>query len=105
MRDPQAWSGHHTELLRCHDAAVAGDDSVVSVDQDRVDPAELTQAAAELGNLRGAVGAGVAGIGDQLGERDLLDGFLAFVGFLAGFLRHRLPPLLAAILANSSESA
>jgi len=42
MRDPQARSGHHAELLRCHDAAVASYDAVVSVDQDRVDPAELT---------------------------------------------------------------
>ena len=61
------------ELARRQHPAVAGDDAVLAVDEDRVGPAELPDRAGDLRDLRVGVGAGVAGVGDQRGERALLD--------------------------------
>jgi hypothetical protein len=56
----------HSEKLGCSDSAVAGNDSVVAIDQDRVDKAEDANA---LGNLLGlpiCVSARVASIWFEL---------------------------------------
>lgn len=60
-------AGHlgHSQLTGRHDPAVAGDDAVLAVYQDRVSPAELPNRGADLSDLGIAVGAGVGGVGDQ----------------------------------------
>ena len=59
--------GHFGEPeLACREQpAVAGDDAVVAIDQDRVGPAELADRGGDLGHLRIRMRAGVAGVGDQ----------------------------------------
>ena len=55
----------NSELAGRHDPGVPGDDSVLSVHQHGVGPAEFLDAGGHLGNLRIAVGAGVPRVVDQ----------------------------------------
>ena len=61
------------ELPRRGEPAVAGDDVAVLADQDRVGEAERADAAGDLGDLRVAVGAGIARVRHQPLERPVLD--------------------------------
>ena len=63
----QLQRGHlgHAQLARGEEAAVAGDDAAVGVDQHRIGEAELGDAGGDLCHLRGGVGARVAGVRDQ----------------------------------------
>ena len=79
LRLAQAAKLDHRNLVRLQlaggkDAAVAGDDAVVAVDQDRVGPAELADRGGDLRHLGIGMGAGVAGIGDQIDERAVFHG-------------------------------
>ena len=62
----------HAELPRRQQPAVAGNDAVVAVDQDRVGPAELADRGGDLRHLRIAVRPGVLGEGDQSRGRTVL---------------------------------
>ncbi len=53
---------------------MAGDDAVVVVDQDRVGPAEGPDGGGDLGHLLVGMGPGIAGIGDEVRHRPVLDG-------------------------------
>ena len=61
------------ELARCQHPAVAGDDAVLAIDQNRVGEAELADRAGDQRHLRFAVGARVTSIGDQAPEGPVLD--------------------------------
>ena len=61
------------ELPRRQHPAVAGDDAVLAVDQHRVGEAVLADRAGDQRHLRLAVGAGVAGVGDQARDRAVVD--------------------------------
>ena len=61
------------ELPRRRQPPMAGDDIAVLADQDRVGEAEGADAAGDLGDLRIAVGAGIAGVGNQPLDRPLLE--------------------------------
>ena len=61
------------ELPGREQPAMAGDDAVLAVDQDRVGPAERLDGGGDLRDLGGGVGAGIAGVGDQLIQGAVLD--------------------------------
>jgi hypothetical protein len=58
----------------CGQPPVPGDDAVVTIDQDRVGEAELRDGSGDLGDLRLAVRARVARVGDQRLDLAVLDG-------------------------------
>ena len=61
------------ELARRQQPAVPGDDAVLAVDQHRVGEAELADRAGDQRHLRLAVGAGIAGVGDERIDRAVLE--------------------------------
>ena len=63
----------HPQRLRRQQPAVAGDDRALGIDQDRVGEAELPDRGGDLLDLALRMGAGVAGIGDQAGDRPVAD--------------------------------
>ena len=65
MTEPQHRHGGQPELLRGHDAAVAGDQHALGVDQHRVHEAELGDGGGDLRHLRRGMGARVLGIGHE----------------------------------------
>lgn len=69
----QAGHGGQPEALRGLCAAVAGDDAVVRVDEHRVGEAEFADGGGDLGDLPGRVGAAVARVGHELGDREVFE--------------------------------
>ena len=68
MREADGWHLGHAEQLCCLDAAVAGDDDVVLVDEDGVVEAERRDAVGDLADLPARMRARVARVGLQIGE-------------------------------------
>ena len=66
--DPQARHGRHPKFSRGLDPAVAGEDAIVSIDQDRIGEAEAADAVGDLSDLLARMDAGVARPGTQLIE-------------------------------------
>ena len=64
----------HAELPRRQQPAVARNDAILAVDQDRVRPAELADGSSDLGDLGIRVRAGIVGEGDERRDRAVFDG-------------------------------
>jgi hypothetical protein len=73
MAEPQHRYGGEAKLLRRHDAAMAGDQHALGVDQHRVHEAELGDGGGDLRHLRRRMRARVLGIGDQRCDRQSRD--------------------------------
>jgi len=82
MPQADAWHIGQADLPRGHDAAVAGNDAAVGIDQHRVGEAEFAHAGGELRHLRLGVRAAVARVGNELinGERFDLHGLWGSLG-------------------------
>ena len=70
VRQPQARDSVEAQLARRHHAAVAGNDAVVFVNQDRVGKAELADAGGQLRYLRVVVGSAVSRVWHKVGRRE-----------------------------------
>lgn len=66
MRELQRRHLRHAKLSCSEQAPVAGDYTPLAVDQDRVGEAKLAYGRSDLSDLRRAVGARIAGVGNQL---------------------------------------
>ena len=73
MRQAKARNRFQLQPLSCEHSAMPRYDAVVSVDQHRIAETEFLNAASDLCHLSLAVRACVAGVGNQVSGRDVLD--------------------------------